>query len=313
MVLALFLALLLPFRIDAGPYAGAYRLAPDGAVNWYFATTALLHVRTLPEPQTREYLDAYLEHVDPNGGIADVLPMPTGIFAPVAPDSEDAYAGTLLSLAVRYRNASHDGAWWRRNVAKLQDIAYAKLLTQVKPNGLIRASRTDPTGYLMDNSEDYEGLRAFAEALTSDRDPQARYVTAFIAPLGIAIHSLYRTALHAYLWSDNDPLGPLVAYPACTAQLFPQLYGVRGTSRTSDDAQFAGARMTAARCHLSPHDDPHESLLYALYITRLTNPSASERAFLATVRKETFLHADLVTIALRDALASENPIATSLR
>ena len=304
MVLALVLALLLPFRIDAGPYAGAYRLAPEGAVNWYFATTALLHVRTLPEPETREYLDAYLAHVDPNDGIADVLPMPSGIFTPIAPDSEDAYASTLLSLAVRYRNESHDGAWWRRNVGKLEDIAYAKLLTRIKPNGLIRASQTDPTGYLMDNAEDYDGLRAFGEALTAGNDPEARYVNAFVPPLGIAIHGLYRTALHAFLWSDNDPLGPLVAYPACTAQLFPQLDDVRGSNRLSDDAQFGGARMTAARCHLSPQAAPHESLLYALYISHLTNPSASENAFLATVRRESFAGADLVTIALRDALGA---------
>ena len=78
MVLLLVLALLAPFRLDAGPYAGAYRVAPGGAVNWYFATTALLRLPHLPLAETRDYLDAYLAHLDPNGGIADVLPMPTG-------------------------------------------------------------------------------------------------------------------------------------------------------------------------------------------------------------------------------------------
>jgi hypothetical protein len=36
--------------------------------------------------------------------------MQTGIYAPIAPDSEDAYAATILSLAFRYRLEAHDNA-----------------------------------------------------------------------------------------------------------------------------------------------------------------------------------------------------------
>ena len=313
MVLALILALVLPFRIDAGPYAGAYRFAPQGAVNWYFATTSLLRLRQLPEPQTRQYLDAYLEHLDPNDGIADVLPMPTGLFAPIAPDSEDAYAATFISLAVRYRREAHDNAWWERNAAKLSDIAYAKLLTQVKADGLIRASRTDPTGYLMDNAEDYAGLRSLAEVLTETHATDAAYVRSFVAPLGAAIHRLYSSRANAFLWSDNDPLGPLVPYPACTAQLFPQLYRVAGMSEVSDAMHLLHARETAAQCHFDIRTSPHEALLYALYIKMFPAPSQSELRFAKIVHDRTFEQSDIVTIALLDALAARNPNFESRR
>jgi hypothetical protein len=301
-VLLLVIALLAPFRIDAGPYAGAFRLAPTGAINWYFATTSLLRLRRLPPAETRAYLNAYLAHLDPNGGIADVLPMPTGVFAPIAPDSEDAYAGTFLSLAARYRLEAHDNAWWQASVGTLSAIAYAKLLTQFKPNGLIRASRTDPTGYLMDNVEDYAGLRAFASALAETRAPNARYVTSFVAPLGNAIHGLYDESAQAFRWSDSDPLGPLVPYPACTAQLFPQLYGVTTGRLGRDLDHWAGARQTAARCHFSLAESPHEALLYALFINALSAPSRSEESFVAEVRAHAPAGGDLVTRSLLDAL-----------
>jgi hypothetical protein len=305
-VLFLVVALLAPFRLDAGPYSGAYRVSPDGAVNWYFATTALLRLRELPLPATRAYLDAYIAHLDPYDGIADALPMPSGIYAPVAPDSEDAYAATILSLASRYRRESHDDAWWQRTAATWSDIAYAKLLTQFKPNGLIRASRTDATGYLMDNVEDYDGLRDFEQTLIQTHAPNAAYVGAFIAPLGRAIHDLYDNSAHAFRWSDSDPLGPLVAYPACTAQLFPQLYGVRGSNHEADVRHFTGARETAAKCHLSLDADPHEALLYAIYISKIGVATRSERAFVERVRNHAPANGDIVTITLLDALG-ESP------
>jgi hypothetical protein len=301
-VLFLVVALLAPFRLDAGPYSGAYRVTPDGAVNWYFATTALLRLRKLPLPATRAYLDAYLAHLDPYEGIADALPMPSGIYAPIAPDSEDAYAATILSLASRYRRESHDDAWWKRTAATWSDIAYAKLLTQFKPDGLIRASRTDATGYLMDNVEDYAGLRDFEQILTQTHASNAAYVGAFIAPLGSAIAGLYDDSAHAFRWSDSDPLGPLVPYPACTAQLFPQLYDVRGSSHKADVRHFTGARETAAKCHLSLGADPHEALLYAIYISKMRVESRSERAFVERVREHAPASGDIITMTLLDAL-----------
>ncbi len=299
--LVLALVLLLPFHIDAGPYAGAYRLDANGAVNWYFATTALLRLRRLPLTVTRAYLDAYLAHLDPSGGIADALPQPNGIYAPMAPDSEDAYAATFLSLASRYLAVSHDLVWWHERVATLQAMAYAKLLTQFKDDGLIRASGTDATGYLMDNVEDYAGLRAFAGALRATHTGDDAYVASFVAPLGAAIHRLYDERDHAFRWSDNDPMGPFVPYPACVAQLYPQLYDVRSGHARADAHRWAAARATVARCRFAFATAPHEALLYALYIAHLPRPTREEAAFLAAAR-HAVVPRDLVTISLHDAL-----------
>jgi hypothetical protein len=307
LVLLLVIALLAPFRVDAGPYAGAYRVAPGGAVNWYFATTSLLRLRHLPLADTRAYLAAYVAHLDPYNGIADALPQSTGVNAPIAPDSEDAYAATILSLAVRYRRESRDERWWGRTAATWSAIAYAKLLTQFKPNGLIRASRTDATGYLMDNVEDYAGLRDFAGALAETHAPDAAYVAAFVGPLGATIHGLYDDAAKAFRWSDSDPLGPLVPYPACTAQIFPQLYAVAGSNRGTDIRQFTAARETAAKCHFSLERDPHEALLYALYISKIGVPSRTEKLFVEQARQRAPVHGDIVTISLLDALGVSQP------
>jgi hypothetical protein len=304
MILLLALALLMPFRVAAGPYAGAYLVAPGGAVNWYFASTSLLRLRRLPLAQTRAYLDVYLTHLDPTEGIADVLPQPTGIYAPIAPDSEDAYAATFISLAVRYHDESHDDAWWKRNAASLSAIMYAKLLTQVKPDGLIRASQTDQTGYLMDNVEDYASLRSLSRILRQAHAPDAAYVASFVVPLGTAIQRLYSDGAHAYRWSDNNPIGPLVAYPACTAQVYPQLYDVHSADPVADARHFAGARSTAARCDLSYTTAPHEALLYALYIGHLSVKTTAERAFAARVRNSIADQNDLVTLSLLDALSA---------
>jgi len=301
-LLAVILAL--PFRIDAGPYTGAYRLDRSGAVNWYFATTALLRLPRLPLPETRAYLDAYLAHLDPNGGIADALPMPTGIFAPIAPDSEDAYAGTLLSLAARYREESHDDVWWRESVGTLEAVAYSKLLVRIKPDGLVRASATDATGYLMDNVEDYAGLRAFAAALRATHGRDAEYVHEFVAPLGTAIDHLYDERAHAYRWSDSDPLGAMVPYPACAAQVYTQLFDVRSGDRALDRRHRAGARAAAAGCHFSPATSPHEALLYALYIATLPDASRGERAFEREASSARY-PSDLITISLLDALHAD--------
>ena len=302
MHLLLAIALLLPFRIDAGAYTGTYRVADGGAVNWYFATTALLRLRRLPLEETRDYLNVYLAHLDPYDGIADALPKPTGIFAPIAPDSEDAYAATILSLAARYRTESHDERWWSDHVATLSAIAYAKLLTKFKPDGLIRASGTDPTGYLMDNAEDYAGIRAFAAALRATHAPDAGYVASFVAPLGATIQGMFDESAHAYAWSDSDPLGPPVPYPTCAAQLFPQLLGVSSGKASVDRRNLQQARNYAAHCHFSPATDPHEALEYALFIKTLDRPTRSEATYVAAIRAHPVKADDIVVVSMLDAL-----------
>jgi hypothetical protein len=308
MALILAIGLLLPFYVPAGPFAGAFRLDDTGRINWYFATTALLRSPQLPEPQTRRYLNAFIAHVKPDGTIDDLAPAADGTYTPVPPDSEDAYASTFLSLATRYVRESHDRAWWRAHRQALADLSYRVLLTRFKPNGLIRVAQANPTAYLMDNVEDYAGLRDYAAMLEATHDPLAGYVRSFVGPLGAAIEHLYDDRAGEFRWADTGPLGPLVPYPSCAAQLFPPLAGVSGGNRRDDARHAFGARETAGRCRFSLATSPDESLLYALFIERLHDPSRAERAFLVAALHARELPNDIETRSLHDALTSGHPI-----
>jgi hypothetical protein len=84
--------------------------------------------------------------------------------------------------------------------------------------------------------------------------------------------------------------------------LYPQLYSVTTGHLGYDLDHWAGARRTAARCHFSIVTDPHEALLYAIFIQALPQPSHSEQAFIAYVRAHAPADGDLVTVSLLDAL-----------
>jgi len=284
-----------PFAIPSGPYAGALRYSAGGAVNWYFASTALLNAPSLPLAQTRSYLDAFIAHLDPYEGIADVLPTAIGTYAPIAPDSEDAYASTAISLAVRYYRETHDRGWFVQNVPALKQMAYAKLMQSVKPNGLIPASRTDATGYLMDNVENLVALRTFAAALREVGDRAANYVASFVDPLEAAIADLYDPRAGLYRWSDSDPIGPLQPYPACIAQTFPTLAGLNAHRDT--------VRLRLRGCRFEISRDPHETLRYALFLQSFRNLSSRERLTLEHSRTYRAREPDIITISLQARLA----------
>lgn len=59
------------------------------------------------------------------------------MFTEVLSDSDEAYAATFLSLAVRYVRASGNWAWWEANKARIKEVAYRNLAVPTKRNGLI--------------------------------------------------------------------------------------------------------------------------------------------------------------------------------
>ncbi|WP_296905721.1 hypothetical protein [Polaromonas sp.] len=108
-------------RIPTGPYTGAYEIAPNGLMNWYFANIGLISVvQYLDAPSLdtyiRVYLDLYLSKLEADMTIKDVhFPFGranTSSFTLAMADSDDSYAATLLTLAVRYLRASQNWAWW---------------------------------------------------------------------------------------------------------------------------------------------------------------------------------------------------------
>lgn len=228
-------------RIPAGQYAGAYEIAPDGKLNWYFAALGLLPiVEALSAADrityVRDYLDAYLLNLNENLGIDDVN-FPAGRADPnwcirVPSDSDDSYAATFLSLAARYVQVSGDRAWWNANAARLKDIAYRNIVLALKPSGLTSVfqaprSAENSTGYLMDNCEVYRGLRDFAHALRTSGDAVAAdYYDAIAANVAAGIGGLFVAGVAAFRAGDGFDAPEGSFYAGTTCQVFPEAFGV---------------------------------------------------------------------------------------
>jgi len=226
--------LLNELAVTSGPFAGSWRSAPNGPISWYFANIGLaFFVADIPD-QVRNYLDLYLKSLDPQAAIADVA---ADLSTRVTPDSNDAYAATFLSLALAYVRSTGDSTWWNANLGSLKKIAYFNLLTQVKPNGLVRAFQSpnaNATGYLMDQCLVYAGLRDFGQYLLETGDPDATYYSSFAMNLGIAIHTQFDAGANRWLWCDAPSSPSNAWYPNLTAQIYPHLCDVHSADAPGD-------------------------------------------------------------------------------
>jgi hypothetical protein len=220
--------------VTAGPYTGAWRSAPNGPISWYFANIGLgFFAASIPDA-VRNYLNLYISLLNSQSVITDVA---ADLVTRVAPDSHDAYAGTFLSLAVCYVRATGDSTWWKANLGRLKMIAYSNLLTQVKPNGLIRVFQApNPNGiaYLMDQCEAYAGLRDFGHYLLETNDTDAGYYSSFAMNLGIAIHTQFDANANLWLWCDAPTPAGNAWYPNLTAQIYPHLHDVHSADAPGD-------------------------------------------------------------------------------
>lgn len=228
-------------RIPTGPYAGAYEIAPNGLSNWYFTNLGLIAiVQYLDGPDLdkyiRTYLDLYISKLEPDVSIKDVhFPFGranTSSFKLVLADSDDSYAATTLTLAMRYLQASQNWVWWDRNKTRLKDMAYRNIAMAVKPNGLTSVfqsprNQTNNAGYLMDNSEVYRGLKDFAAVLKERGDAaDAAYYDSFAKNIATAMASLFSPATAAFRMADLSTQTDTSFYPGTTCQVFPQVFGV---------------------------------------------------------------------------------------
>jgi len=228
-------------RIPTGPYAGAYEISPNGLSNWYFTNLGLISiVQYLDAPDLdkyiRTYLDLYISKLEPDVSIKDVH-FPFGranpsSFTLAMADSDDSYAATTLTLAVRYLRASQNWAWWDKNKTRLKDMAYRNIALAVKPNGLTSVfqaprNQTNNAGYLMDNSEVYRGLRDFAAMLRERGDTaDAAYYDSFAKNIATAMTTLFSPATNAFRMADLSTQTETSFYPGTTCQVFPQVFGV---------------------------------------------------------------------------------------
>ena len=239
-------------RITTGPLQDGYQIAPQGRLNWYFTNLGLVAiVQYLNADEMdlyiRRYLDLYLSRLESNASIQDVLFNDDSLQAiTLAPsDSDNSYASTFISLAVRYLRASGNWAWWEAHQNTLRTVIQANVVTQLKPNHLSRvfqpprSSASSEYGFTMNNCEDYRALRDFS-ALLSLRGltAEAASYLDWAHLLGQAINSLLWDELrNGYRVSDQDLHADTRSfYPGSCCQVFPQAFGVVESSGHDDAA-----------------------------------------------------------------------------
>lgn len=214
--------------ISSGAYTGAWRYSPSGKLNWYFCNVALHEFfPVLTQTQIKNYLNLYISKIEANFSIQDI---DTNLVTKVTPDSNDSYASTFLRLASKYYKYYNDIVWWKANVATLKNIAYNNLALQTKVSGLIKVFQSgspSAVGYLMDNCENYSGLKEFTDVLLITEGVTSDYTYYITLRNGVAtgVYSLYDATNNYFLASDNSTVDTNW-YPGLTCQIYPELHGV---------------------------------------------------------------------------------------
>ncbi len=295
-------------RIPTGPYAGAYEIAPNGRLNWYFTALGLLPiVQYLSAPDLdlyiRSYLDVYLRNLTPTSTIEDVdFPFGranTSSFTKILSDSDDSYAATFLSLAVRYVRASRNWTWWEANKQRIKDLAYRNIALCCKRSGLTSVfqaprSQTNSLGYLMDNAEVYRGLRDFASLLRERSEViDANYYDLLAANVASGMVSLFNVANNAFTPSDGSPVPETSFYPGTTCQVYAQAFGVTELAPLYDRGwAFLEARTPRWE---DGRYDPYSWAILG-YVAAKRGNAAQARAQLASIEKTFAVNRSVVTI-----------------
>lgn len=218
---------------------GTFALAPGSDfIVPYFGNQAASAL--LPEyPQVaRAHLEWYLQHLNRpdrwglTGTVYDYRregerEVPTGSY-----DSADAYAATFLSAVARYWRCTGDTAFVRSHRADLDLVATVITALQDR-DGLVWARPGHWVKYLMDNSENFQGLRDYAWLLGQLGDSAAaRYWAERAEAVRRGIREvMYHPGRGEYYWalklSGTRRLPNWRQwYPDAVAQLFPLLCGV---------------------------------------------------------------------------------------
>lgn len=212
---------------------GAIARYPDQAgVMPYFSNFAAMAMLEEPScfPFVERYLDWYLRHLEKNGTIRDYSYNNDLDFKTAGPDSEDAYAGTFLSLAYHYQKKAGHTGWVKANLPDLKRVARV-IINLMDRDGLTFALAGYRVKYLMDNCEAYRGLADFAQLLAYLGDREAPYFKARAEAIATGIEKfLWNRLIFCYHPSKTGWLKPGVNfkkfYPDATCQVFPALYGL---------------------------------------------------------------------------------------
>ncbi|HPZ42891.1 MAG TPA: hypothetical protein PL078_02705 [Bacillota bacterium] len=217
-----------------------YRSSADGVITRYphqgwvtpyfsnFAAMALLE-EPAAFPLVRRYLNWYLRNEN-NGTILDYHYDQRDQPTTSRPDSEDAYAGTFLSLTALYHQRTGHTGWVRENLSGLKKIAQA-IVNLMDRDGLTYALASHRVKYLMDNCEAYRGLEDFSNLLDCLGDEEAPYYRAKARAISAGIERmLWNPRIQLYHPSKTGWFRPGVNirkfYPDASCQIFPVLCGL---------------------------------------------------------------------------------------
>ncbi|MHB1680283.1 MAG: hypothetical protein ACYCTB_07230 [bacterium] len=161
-------------------------------------------------------------------------------------DSADSYAATYLMAVYKYYTKTKDIRTLKYILPKLKDVAYIIPYLQASNNGLIKALPDKDDEYLMDNCEDYGGVKAYLNLLkitgrkfSGEYNPYYEYYEKIKKSIKAAIiKNLYNHPRHNFDWAiiggRKHYSNWVVYYPDALAQLFPILYGIADNSTVSE-------------------------------------------------------------------------------
>jgi len=213
---------------------GAIRRYPDqGWVMPYFANFAAMALLedANAHPLVERYLNWYLVNLEGDGTIKDYHYDENLKAKKASPDSEDAYAGTYLSLVAAYHERAQQTTWVRENLPALKKVANS-IVNLTDRDGLTFALANYRVKYLMDNCEAYRGLADFASLLAYLGDQEASLFEARAKAVATGVERALWNPRGAYYHPSKSGwwLRPRVNlkkfYPDASCQVFPVLYGL---------------------------------------------------------------------------------------
>ncbi|MBS3873015.1 MAG: hypothetical protein KGZ92_06620 [Firmicutes bacterium] len=146
-------------------------------------------------------------------------------------DSADSYAATFLSLVLNYTEVTLDASFAIDNIQAIVDVAEVLIRLQDR-DGLMWAKPRYYVKFLMDNAENYRGLRD-AEKLMQHlgrTDFSARYGHAATRVARGMEKRMWNEADQSYAWAIMGPFWVRQQrqrwYPDTVAQLYPVVFGV---------------------------------------------------------------------------------------
>lgn len=213
---------------------GAIGRYPDqGWVMPYFSNFAAMAL--LEDVNTyslvERYLNWYLLNLEADGTIMDFHYDENFNVKKASPDSEDAYAGTYLSLVTVYHKRTGKTNWVRKNLEALKKVANS-IANLTDRDGLTFALAKYKVKYLMDNCEVYRGLADFAGLLDYLGDQEASLFANRAKAVATGIeNSLWNSRKDYYYpsktgWWLRPGLNMKKFYPDAACQVFPVLYGL---------------------------------------------------------------------------------------